>query len=582
MPALKGHLWTHQLSLFLIVLGASALLTALARPLATRFDFVSRPRAGRWSQRTVALGGGVPMVLGITFGLLLLKLRWTVAFLPPFLAMATLGLIDDLRSVPPAGKLVVQAIAATYVVSFGWLLPIPITLIAIPVTVVWIVGVTNAVNLLDNMDGLSSGVATVAALSYAAMLGTQGQYVAMLIALCCAGGTAGFFLHNYHPARIFMGDAGSLPMGFLLAVLTTRVRFDQSFPWLLGLLCALLPLAVPLFDTGLVFYTRRRARRPFLLGGRDHSSHRLVALGFSERKAVTVLLALALVAGLAATSAATIGYSSSMVALTATVILFVLAAIFLSDAPVYEWSEDRGQAAEPDLVQYAAEVTVDIAVVALVWTVAHLIRFQDAGPEVVQDYLRLTVVPFLPYLIAVKIAAFFFSELYRGVWRSISVHDVFLIFKAASLGTLLLVLASALYDRLANLSRIVIVLDWSLTFLGVLATRASIRAFRNWTQKFSSVKQKVAVIAPLSLKPLLQAQLEQRGLDFVGIIDAEPGRSSDSKSWLGTIHELDAIIQRHNIAILYASEPESIKSTATQEGSLKTPVLWRRLRIELE
>jgi UDP-GlcNAc:undecaprenyl-phosphate/decaprenyl-phosphate GlcNAc-1-phosphate transferase len=155
------------------------------------------------------------------------------------------------------------------------------------ITVVWVVGITNAMNLLDNMDGLSAGVATIAAWTFFMVAALNGQYLVAGLSVALAGCAAGFLRHNYHPAKIYMGDAGSLFLGFVLAALGIRLRLDAGPP--IAVFVPILVLTVPLLDTGLVVLSRlHRGVSPFQ-GGADHTSHRLVRAGLPVRRAVGLI-----------------------------------------------------------------------------------------------------------------------------------------------------------------------------------------------------------------------------------------------------------------------------------------------------
>jgi len=565
----------------LLPFAAAFLATAVVRLVARKLDFVSRPRASRWSKRIVPLGGGIGIFVGCVVGLGLCGWETLIEVGPPLTLMFVLGLIDDIRGVPPAGKLVVQAMAASAIVSFGCWLPAPAPVIAIPLTVAWIVGLTNSVNFLDNMDGLAAGVVAIAAAAFALLSG-EPQAAATLLALSVAGAASGFLLHNAPPARIFMGDAGSLPLGFLCAVLATRVRPSPELPWHAGFLVCLGLLAIPLFDTALVSLARRRARRSFLLGGRDHSSHRLVALGFSERRAVFALWLLAALAATAVLLSVRAGPAAATLTVAVVAIALALLGVFLVEIAVYPVEGPSGEeiaAPEaPSAGLYALELFIDITVIAAVWTFAHYLRFQDAGPGVFQDYLRITVVPMLPYLISVKIGVLFLLGLHRGIWRSISIDDVFRIFVAASLGTLLIVLQSSFADRLQNLSRMVLVLDWMGTFLAVLATRAAIRAFRRWSTSLSSRVHRVALVGPPELRSVTAAAIAREPrLELVGVIAAtEPSTPGDV---MGTVEALEELVEEHELGLLLLAVelPEGLARRLVARG-----VVLRRARLEFD
>lgn len=246
------------------------------------------PRQNRWNQRTVAQFGGIPIFLAFwTATILVSPFRQYAALLISTAILAALGLIDDLRGMGPKPKLLVESLLAGWLVYSGVVHPATsVTAVNQLLTLLWIVGITNAFNLIDNMDGLAGGVAVIT-LAGAALLAGAGAPVATLALLLMAS-IAGFWLFNRHPARVFMGDAGALPIGFFLACISVMVasgsRGSAAAVWLPGLL-----LVVPVFDVLLVTVTRPLRGRAIWDGARDHTSHRLVLLGLSEPWAVALL-----------------------------------------------------------------------------------------------------------------------------------------------------------------------------------------------------------------------------------------------------------------------------------------------------
>jgi UDP-GlcNAc:undecaprenyl-phosphate GlcNAc-1-phosphate transferase len=197
------------------------------------------------------------------------------------------GLWDDRRPLHPVAKLVSQVIAAVVLMASGVQvrLDLPVWL-NLGLTLLWILGITNALNLLDNMDGLAAGVGAVVAASFTLMAAANGQYLVGAMSAALLGACLGFLIHNFSPATIFMGDSGSLFLGFLLAALGIKLRFPDNVSTVTWMVPVLV-LGVAVFDTTLVVVSRlRRGLNPFMTPGRDHLSHRLVALGWSRREAV--------------------------------------------------------------------------------------------------------------------------------------------------------------------------------------------------------------------------------------------------------------------------------------------------------
>ena len=225
-------------------------------------------------------------------------------------ALHVMGVVDDRRALPAAAKLAVQVLAAAVLVIFldvrllELLGPVP----SIALTMLWIIGVTNALNFMDNMDGLAGGVAVVAGgLFMIAALVNQQWFIAAVLALM-VGATSGFLCFNFPPARIFMGDGGSMVLGFLLAVMTVRTTFydpetvDGIGSVWYGLFMPVVVLAVPLYDFCTVTFIRLRQGRSPFVGDQQHFSHRLVQRGLSRRGAVLVIWGLTAVTGIGGVS----------------------------------------------------------------------------------------------------------------------------------------------------------------------------------------------------------------------------------------------------------------------------------------
>ena len=215
-----------------------------------------------------------------------------------------LGLVDDIRGVGFSykWKFAVQILAAVILVSSGIRLEfLPHPLLNMLVTMLWIVGITNSFNLLDNMDGLSSGVALIVSLILGTLTITQGQYFSALVLLALAGSILGFLVYNFNPSKIFMGDAGSLFIGYTLAALTVSSSYitRQSVSQLPVVIPALV-LGVPLFDTLSVMVIRWREKRPLFVGDNCHFSHRLVKLGMTVRQAVLFIYLVTFCTGISA------------------------------------------------------------------------------------------------------------------------------------------------------------------------------------------------------------------------------------------------------------------------------------------
>jgi UDP-GlcNAc:undecaprenyl-phosphate GlcNAc-1-phosphate transferase len=278
------------LSAFILAAGA----TPVMRRIAFRLGIVDMPAARKVHARPMPLLGGVAIYAAFLLSLILLGNRAYVREVVGIFAGATLcslvGLWDDRSGLRPWVKLVVQILAAGILILSGVVVQLPwLGALNILVTLVWVAGITNAMNLLDNMDGLCGGVAMIASTFLLLLAAMNGQYLVGAMAAAVLGACVGFLVYNVNPASVFMGDSGALFLGFVLSALAIKLRFPALSPnvsWAIPVAV----LGLPLFDTTLVTISRlRRGLNPLTTPGRDHLSHRLVARGMSHREAVLVL-----------------------------------------------------------------------------------------------------------------------------------------------------------------------------------------------------------------------------------------------------------------------------------------------------
>ena len=280
-----------------ILIAASALLLAIGgtpfiRRLALRYGVVDKPNIRKIHSAPVPLLGGAVIYLAFVVVLLLFGDRHYVNEVVGIFVGATfmslMGIVDDRWGLSSYAKLAGQLLAAGILIYSGVQIRIFGSWLDIALTLVWVVGITNAMNLLDNMDGLSGGVAMIAAVFFTLLAAMSGQYLVGALAAALAGACAGFLVYNWNPAHIFMGDTGSLFIGFLLAAVGIKLRFPSNsvtVTWMIPILV----MGLFIFDTSLVFVSRlRRGKNPLTTPGKDHLSHRLARLTGSRREAVLI------------------------------------------------------------------------------------------------------------------------------------------------------------------------------------------------------------------------------------------------------------------------------------------------------
>jgi len=330
-------------------IGLTVFLTPLALRVARRRNLLDTPGPGKSHAEAVPYLGGVAIVVAFSLvilvaGLLRSNGADTTALMVTLslgVGLALLGLVDDLRGLPVWVRIALEIGAGIVVYATGTrahLAGAGLGLDAV-VTVAWVVGITNAFNLLDNMDGLSAGVAAIASFWFFVVGVVNGQYFVAILSLALVGCAAGFLRHNRFPARIYMGDAGSLYLGFVLSVLALRLRSYESLR--VTFLVPIVVLAVPIFDTALVVIARLIQRRSPFQGGRDHSSHRLVFLGLPVPAAVALIYAVSMASGWLGVIMAQVSRGTSFLLGGWVAAVGVFLGIMLGIVPVYETSRRR-------------------------------------------------------------------------------------------------------------------------------------------------------------------------------------------------------------------------------------------------
>src|SRR5688572_11970212 len=515
----------------------SALLVPVCRVVASRLGYMCKPRHDRWHRQPTPLFGGVAIALAVLLlSVVHINLReiWVLA-----LGGATIflvGLIDDLISLKPYSKLVAQIALASLFVFFGYRLSWSdsLTLDAL-LTLVWIVGLTNAFNLLDNMDGLCGGVALIAGTTLLATLVLRlgvtpdAQYLALVL-----GATAGFVIYNVHPASIFMGDAGSLFIGLNFAVLTLTTPAGGHGPSnVLSIIAGpVLILLVPIFDTTLVTISRWRSGRSAAQGGRDHSSHRLVAIGLSERAAVSVLWTLAALGGMLAVALRGFNDEWSSVVAAIFVLGMVIFAVYLAQVRVYD-DLDRETLQSGRVTPFAlnlmykrriAEVLLDVCLVSIAYYAAYRLRFE--GSEWSSSFPLFLAS--LPIVLGVQMISLFIVGAYRGVWRHFGLMDGVVLARGVGIGTAASVCVIVYVYRFDSYSRAVFVIYAALMMLMLTGSRASLRLISEFVRRRRDAGNRIVIYGAgdggsMAIRELLNTVTGD--FRMLGFIDDDPGKT---------------------------------------------------------
>jgi len=479
----------------LLALAISTSCVWLTKNLAYRRGWVAKPVQDRWHKKRIALFGGVGIFAGFIGAnatlLTSVTSRDTLMMMGVLLVGASIiflvGLVDDVRGLKVAHKLVIEIVVASLPVMFGFVWQFtPWHMVNVVATYFWFIGIMNAVNMLDNMDGLSSGIVMISTMTIIIIQempnNSPGDHLYLGVALAFLFSTLGFWIFNRYPATIFMGDSGSLMLGYVLAFLAIPSYLNGYMGSSSSILALLLPvsiLAVPIFDTCFVTIIRKLNDLPASQGGRDHSSHRLVGLGLSESQAVNLLYGLGIMGGvIAVLMSRWPEYVTVFLVIYA--VMLGLFGVYLGKVKVYPEMVNGGRGYWTPIVselfykRNAAEVMLDIIIIVASYYLAYLLRFEDALKE-----NSVTYVQSLPLVVASCILSFYQNRIYEGIWKFISVKDCLRYLKSSIMGTIGAVLLITLIYRFDNYSRTVFVIFNLLLFTSLAGSRLFFRLIDN-------------------------------------------------------------------------------------------------------
>jgi UDP-GlcNAc:undecaprenyl-phosphate/decaprenyl-phosphate GlcNAc-1-phosphate transferase len=476
---------------FVVSLGGTLLCERVAR----RARLVAHPSADRWHRESVPLLGGVAIMLGVAaVGTTMGASRFAPLLLLA-VVMGAIGLLDDAITLRPQTKLAAQIVVAVVLIQLGTLLRLtPSPVVNLLLTLFWMVAITNAFNLLDNMDGLAAGVAALTAVFRLSVFLADGDRDGALMMAALLGAVGGFLVRNFPPAKIFMGDAGSLFLGFFLGGVSLVSDYAYTRGVVAVLVFPVLLVLVPILDTAFVTVTRLVSGRSVAQGGRDHTSHRLVALGISERKALGLLLGISAVAGLLAILSYQHGFRYSIILLVLLVLWLTLLGVHLGRAHVAPAQTDKAMAPTIRFVgdlpykREVATLAIDAVLIVVAYYAAYLLRFEGAFEAERETFLR-SIGPVL----GLQILALAASGTYRGIWRYTSVPDLLNLFRAATIGVAVSVLYLVFTTRFETFSRAVFVLDWTLLILLLTGSRVAFRFLAEWLRPRSATSRRALI-----------------------------------------------------------------------------------------
>jgi UDP-GlcNAc:undecaprenyl-phosphate GlcNAc-1-phosphate transferase len=587
------------------------ILTPIVRALARRWGVVAKPKTDRWHKKPTAMLGGVAIFVSVAAVILAYLLfvpptqveylnhsrayLWVVLEASSFLF--AIGLADDLLHAKPYQKLIGQVMGAAFVVYYGLTLPwTGVPAINMVLTIFWLIGITNAVNLLDNMDGLASGIAAISSIFLAANFLFNSQPTEALILAVFAAALLGFLVYNSNPASIFMGDCGSMFIGFFLASTSLMsAAGGRSRSFLPVLAVPILVLLIPIFDTTFVTVIRKLSGRAASQGGRDHTSHRLVALGLSERRAVWMLYAFAALSGLLAMLVRALNIDVSIAMICAFTVLLTLLGVYLAGVKVYDEEAVKAAHDKPlfafliDLSykRRIFEVLLDLILIVLAYYGAYALRFGSMTESGTWRIFLRT----LPVLLFVKLAAFLVMGVYRGIWRYTSIDDLLVFARGVLAGSIASMLVILFAFRFESVSRTVFVLDAMLMLMLLAGSRMAFRLFRK-VLPTPNAREGCRVLiygAGDAGELLLRELLNNQELQYapIGFVDDDPNKKGKVIHGLrvfGGNGMLRTLCREHRIEeVLISSAHVSAERLAEIVSDCEAEqIMLKRMRIKIE
>ncbi len=581
---------------------AAAVLRLLLRtPAGARL--VAVPSDARWHTQPTPLFGGVGIFAGFSAGILLAlatgALEWSGelgGILAGVAIVFVAGLVDDLWHLAPVAKLAAQIAAAVVVLASG--LNVEIVgndVLAWALGLVWLVGITNAFNLLDNMDGLAATLAVVSCAYFAIDAVTEHENDTVLaLALALGLACAGFLPFNLRPRRgaaVFMGDSGSMVIGFGLASLALAASWTVAGTTVATILLPLLVLAIPILDTTLVTIARLVEKRPVTQGGRDHTSHRLVYYGLSETKAVLLLAIVASAIGATALAYNVLDNGRlTAIGVLVTFVLLVQFGSFLSD--LEERSRRGVEGPEPSLwralvfePRRLVEVFADFVIICASFLAAYVLAVGGLGTE----YERSVYLSALPILLGARYVFFVALGVYRRVWRYATARDVVPIVVGCFASALVACLILVALRPIGSFPAVqIFVIDAFLCTALVGASRLALRLFPE-TLGQRGVRRRVLVVgAGRAGRSIARELRESDDARAVGFLDDNPRvrrRRILGISVLGSLDEAEQAIASSRADEVLVSIPaapqERLELVARAAERAQVPCRMVRRHIEL-
>ena len=613
------------MALMVLACGASLLLTPIVRGVALRLGAVDKPGGRKIHLVPVPQFGGISIVLSVL--LVVLSAGWFEPLndmfsfegrsIPALLWGSSLiflvGIYDDLRPIPAWGKFLAQSVAAGIAIWCGVRIELISTLgtgaidagiLAVPLTFLWIVGLTNAFNLIDGLDGLATGLGIIAAITSATIFFMGGNVSDGLFLLVLAGALIGFLRYNFHPASIFLGDSGSQFIGYVLAV--TAVTGSQKGATALPVIIPLLVFELPILDTFLSMLRRALKReegsRPprtsmeiwiesakrMFEADRDHVHHRLITMGLSHRAAVLTLYALAAGLSLLALVAVAAHYrNAGAILLTVIVATYIgvgklgyEGVAFLKTGTLLRWGE------RVRCTRLSSLALLDVFLIATAYWAAFVLKYDGAWTEATLQWYLIA----FPFALIVQVSVFWSLGLYRGVWRAMGAGDLLSLGFAIGIAVLLCYVLAMVYEPPAGI-RAFWGINWILLEILIVSGRAAGKILVHLRRRSDETEGTRVIVYGAGRRGewILRELNENRRLAFqpIGFLDDDArltGRTINRVRVLGSSHDLASILNSHRVSALIVSSgkipAERLRYVTTLCSDRQILVLRSQLQLE--
>jgi len=558
---------------FLLSFSLSILITPVVKRIAVMNGYIAKPREDRWNKNPTALFGGIAIFISFIIPYAIF-VKFSITSLGILLAgcfIFGVGIFDDIVHIKPYTKLLGQIVVAALLLNFGVRINvIPYPLISMPLTILWIAAIVNSFNLLDNMDGLSAGIGAIVGMALFVFSFLNGNFEVGLPALILAGSLLGFLRYNFNPAQIFMGDSGSMFVGFMLGAITLQGTWKESTHLVMVLFIPILVLAVPIFDTLFVALMRSANSRKIFQGGKDHISHRMVVLGLSEKKAVIALYLISAVFGGISILSMFVKPMVTAILISLAVITLIYFGVFLGKVRVYADRDLNGLRKKNGNVvlnsvymhkRRILEVGVDFVLICLAYISANLLRYEG----VLSIDSQNIIIKSLPIILIVKYIVFFRFGIYRGMWRYVSVMDLVNVFKAVSVSSIASVAIILFIWRFQGFSRTVFIIDWLLLFIFISGSRVLERIYKEIFDQASLSGKRVLIYGAGDAGEFTLREIRNNKIlhyEPIGFLDDDEeklGKRIHGVPVMGAMEDMERLVRTKEINEVIIAMPKASK-----------------------